>query len=59
MQRGACILLGNPLKPHPRPQADAPDDERTHREDRSVQRREDRRGVGAAAPYPLQMRRGH
>ena len=38
---------------HPHPQADAPDAERTHREDRGVQRREDRRGVGAAAPYPL------
>ena len=30
-----------------------------YREDRSVQRREDRWGMGAAAPYPLQLRRGH
>ena len=37
---------------HPSPQTDAPDAERTHREDR--------RGVGASAPYPLQqLRRGH
>ena len=38
---------------HPRPQADSPDAERAHREDRSVQRREDRRCVGTAAPYSL------
>ena len=44
---------------HPRPQADAPDAQRAHRENRSVQRREGRRGVGAAAPHPLQLRGRH
>ena len=40
-------------KVHPRPQADAPDAQRAHREDRGIQRREGRWGVGATAPYPL------
>ena len=38
---------------HPRPQTDAPDAQRTHREDRGIQRREGRWGMGAAAPHPL------
>ena len=38
---------------HPRPQANAQNAQRAHRENRGIQRREGRWGVGATAPYPL------
>ena len=44
---------------HPRPQANAQNAQRAHRENRGIQRREGRWGVGATAPYPLQLRGCH